>query len=229
MVSVQASVLSERRGDQPKQHNKQGEESRDDRRPRARPTHNSRPSDDARRGEDEEREEGGRAKGEERGAKGGRGKGHKARSRTTEGTPDTTATPTRRRTEPRATPRTDSDPRPNPQPPGRHKGQHAKAEAEGREEKRTKLVPTTTRHRRGFWCEPGRDTPSAGQYQSGVMVSKSVVRAESKNRWHQGRRGKKHSADGQKLARAGGGRTRKPLDPSADRQCSILHLSMRIR
>ena len=27
----------------------------------------------------------------------------------------------------------------------------------------------------------------------------------------------------------GGGRTRKPLDPSADRQCSNLHLSMRIR
>ena len=158
---MQASVLSERRGDQPKQHNKQGEESRDADDPEP-DQHTTADKDEARR-EGDEAERGKGSEGQERGAKGAeKGEGRERKAGRDAGR----QRPRGRRTT-RTSPRTRGDPRPDPKPPGRHKGQQAKAGAEGEEKKRTRQVPTTTRHRRGFWCEPSRDTPSAGQYQSG--------------------------------------------------------------
>ena len=44
--------------------------------------------------------------------------------------------------------------------------QHASSRgSEWGEEKENKLIPTTTRHKRGFWCEPGRDRPAAATVQ----------------------------------------------------------------
>ena len=169
MVSVQASVLSERRGGQLSTARANKQRGRragpaTDRRP---PRHNTQQPTARRhraKGKAREGEESEKASRRRRRAKGRQERGKRARQ----------ASGRRRRDGRGRTTERDDDPedrdRPRPEahepPPGGSKErQHATAQAARGEDKRTKLIPTTTRHKRGFWCEPDRDTPSAGQYQ----------------------------------------------------------------
>ena len=241
MVWMQANVHDDRRGGQPEQTTRRARRARPQPTP---PTHQhptpNRPtqaeSDEGKRKKRRRKARGGERRGERRGGEEGR-KEYRARQRKRR-TSQTRGT--RARQPPRATnPPTKADHRrPNPSPrPRQAQGTTSTSTGREGEEKRTRLVPTTTRHRHGF-LRSNRDSPSAGRCQVRGRSEQSVVRA----RWREHPNTESEASGAQspkqaivqhppdKSSRMARGREdQKTLRPQRRATVQKLHLSQRIR
>ena len=247
MVWMQAKVHNGRRGDQPKQQQaRRGEQDHD--RPDPQHATPKRPSPRRRRTKREPKTRRGASgeKGHEAGEKKGTKRRKEGRDEDRASTTGKTKRTNERDPSPTAAP---SDDKPTHDAADRRQPETKPPTPAGTRDNRQKQRQDGAGERRRGWsrprhgirvafCEPSRDAPPVGQCRSGVVVSSpwcgpdgvSIQTLRARQRALKARHKLQYST-GRTAARTGrgGGRTRKPLDPSAGRQRRQLHLSIRIR